>query len=927
MPNDERLREALLELKSLRDREARSLEETRSLLSCVEAYSAAPNPNEALLSIFRSLHGQLGSTPTLIAKRLEDRRSEVLASDDSGLIGTEFTAPVELYNRPRNVIDLPLLGPWEGALPIGDSTGMLSVPVQSDTVLLSFHPKPGGFGKAAMTLTERLAGLAMQALQNSRVAAEKDLLAAAIAGSSSGFSIADARSDERPLVYVNRAFERISGYLAEEVLGRNCRFLAADPAGSTERSRLRDATRHRRPGRFLLRNRRKSGELFWNELTLFPVADANGQVHSLVATQTDVSERVEAERERDHLRARMRQALEATEDAFLLLEADGRIAFANASVADLLPAPQLNWHAGTTFDDNWDDYVAHATNGAGQMTQQFTRADLDALTQVTTGVEIDLPDGRSALVRAARLDDGGTVMSATDVTEMKSAQRLLGQRLAAIEAATDGIAISDAAGALIYMNAAAARLMGLPNAELGLGQAWFAFYDQPATMDTRAPFEMVVTRDTDAGLVTHEINGSPLDNGGAVIIVRDVTDRLLIEAKAEDLRRDLVRLQGQDTIAQLTAGIAHDFNNLLAAINGSVTLMELEPEVPKELHGHLARIKAAGTQATRLVSRMLDIGVDENTQGAFDLTSALADVEALLRPGMPGQITLTLENNSPATALRGTATAFSQVVLNLALNGCDAIGKAPGEVRLSVSCGPVQDPADVKLGHVIPKSTYAVVEVADTGSGMDDATVERVFDPYFSTKGRQGTGLGLAMVARQVQSVGGAIGLRSKVGDGTTFTLYWPLARLIQNEADRAAGDATDLSGMTIIVVDDDRGVGEVVAQYLEANGAEVAVCADPRDALDAITDDPSAWSALVTDYDMPHMTGGELVEAVRDATPDLPILVVTALAKRLSDPRLEAAQISGILAKPLDLSQLCQALASARLDKAEGLDDAHITG
>ena len=123
---------------------------------------------------------------------------------------------------------------------------------------------------------------------------------------------------------------------------------------------------------------------------------------------------------------------------------------------------------------------------------------------------------------------------------------------------------------------------------------------------------------------------------------------------------------------------------------------------------------------------------------------------------------------------------------------------------------------------------------------------------------------------------------------------------------------------MTVLVVDDDINVAHVITKYLEANGAEVATCQDPRDALSAICEDPESWSALITDYDMPAMTGGELSARIRQVAPDLPIVVVTALARRLTDPRLVNGQVAAILSKPVDLDQLCRSLANHRPALAE---------
>ncbi|MEM6308167.1 MAG: hybrid sensor histidine kinase/response regulator, partial [Pseudomonadota bacterium] len=173
------------------------------------------------------------------------------------------------------------------------------------------------------------------------------------------------------------------------------------------------------------------------------------------------------------------------------------------------------------------------------------------------------------------------------------------------------------------------------------------------------------------------------------------------------------------------------------------------------------------------------------------------------------------------------------------------------------------------------------------------------------------TGLGLATAAMQVQSVGGAIALTSAPGQGTLFQIYWPLHRRGGTETNKPLAADHNLRDMMIIVIDDDPDVSSVIGSYLEACGAEVAICEDPRDGIEAVKEDPSAWSAVITDYDMPIMNGGAVVEQLRHISKDLPIFVVTALARRLSDPRIIDGQTQGIFSKPVELEALTQTLAT----------------
>lgn len=913
MAEDERLREALLELQLLREREAKSLNETRKLLECLEAYSSARTPGDALGSIFVSLRNKIGADLAVLGEIDGDGSFLISASDEARMIGKRLVPPFDLAARARDIIDLSVTGAWGGDLDISGYTGFECAPLHSDGrryALAVFKASPPAFARGSLSLVERLAGLALRALQGSKIATENKLLAAAIQGSSSGFAIADATRPERPLIYVNSAFEEISGYTAEEVLGENCRFLSAEPVDGAERSRLRAAVRDNAPGQFLLRNQRKDGSLFWNELTLFPVENEAGRIVNLVATQNDVSGRVEAAAERDKTRAQMARALTATEDAFLVLEPGHVVAFSNDATRDIFFAPNVDWSVGSTFGENWAAYLMASDDLPGRVTTLLAEPDLEALSQLPNGREIDLPDGHTVLIRASSFADGGMVLSATDVTPMKSAQRLLSQRLAAIEAAQDGIAVTDVAGRLTFLNRAASELLGFASPTAALGRTWYTRYDGQTQSANQEPFDMTLERQEKGKTRTHEVTGTVLDSGGTVIVFRDITDRLEYETREADLKQGLRQLQRQEATAQLTAGIAHDFNNLLSAINGSATLIGLEEQLTDSLKAHVNRISTAGTQAAKLVNRLLDIGANNDAQGTFDLRSAIADIPALVEPSLPQGVSLSMAAGERSYALSGDPGSLTQAIVNLVLNARDAIGSGDGQIALEVSSLSGRRIDGTHVGELLPAHRYVRIDVSDTGSGIDPGQLEAVFEPYFSTKGRHGTGLGLAMVSLQVQAIGGAVGIRSVKGTGTTVSVYWPIASPEEVGQAGPAAAGHHLGGQTIILVDDDEDVATVAAAYLEAQGAEVAVCIDPRDAVEAVEDAPEAWSAVVTDYDMPEMNGGDLAERVKRANPDIPVILVTALARRLSDPRVTNGTVDMVLAKPTDLNHLSSVLS-----------------
>ena len=908
MADDELLREALLELQFLREREARLLDASKSLVDCLEAYSTATSAGDALASIFTSFAQKIGASLSIVLSAEGPDRHRIVAASDPNIVDDLIHLPFDPYARARNVVFLPALGELPEFL--ADLGAMIAVPIRADLALLTFCHSGSSFQKTDIELVRRLSGLAAQALRDKELAAQNELLAATIAGSSSGFAISDALNPDHPLIYVNEAFEKLSGYSQDEVLGKNCRLLNAEAQDSSERLRLRQAVARNAPGTFVLRNRRKSGELFWNELTLFPVKDANGTVINLVATQTDVSERIEAAAARDQVRAWMDSALNATADAFLVLDTDKRVALANGAVNLLFPAPGINWEVGSTFDANWSTYINVCEEFGGKVSSLLSAADLNALVESSNALELSLPDGRSVLVRGSRLKDGGLVASATDVTAMKSAQDLLNQRLSAIEAASNGIAITDSAGCLIYLNSAASTLLGFPEPQSAIGEKWRSRYlNEDVYVDADGSVQMRIREQTSQQIQTHAITVTHLETGGTVIVIRDETERLDREEREDKLQQDLLRLQGQEALAHLTAGIAHDFNNLLSVITGSATLVDMNEATPDDTRAHIKRILAAGNQSSSLISRMLDLGADDQTQGTFAVSDVLSDLPNLVSAGLSNEQRFTLNSQDFGLTLRGSASTLSQILINLIFNARDAMPDG-GDICLDTKWVKGSPRSDLVVGELTSGSDYLVFSVSDTGTGIPPEIAAVMFDPYFTTKGTKGTGLGLATAALQLRMIGGAIGLKSALNEGTKISLYWPIPREAgKTTSNTTAAASIDLSDLNVMIVDDDADVSSVTSSYLEAHGAQVIQCLDPREALAALREAPDIWSALITDYDMPELNGGALVAEVRKHTTDLPIFVVTALAKRLNDPRLAEGKVRAVFSKPVDFAALSKAL------------------
>ena len=358
---------------------------------------------------------------------------------------------------------------------------------------------------------------------------------------------------------------------------------------------------------------------------------------------------------------------------------------------------------------------------------------------------------------------------------------------------------------------------------------------------------------------------------GAFQIVTDVTDRLAQEARLQEAEARLLQAQKMEALGQLTGGVAHDFNNLLTPIMGSLDALSrrgaLEPRERRLVAGALE----AADRARALVGRLLAFARRQPLQpGPVDLAALLDGMRGLLGSTLrPGQV---LELETPAALPRALADAnqLELVLLNLAVNARDAMPEG-GRLRLSLR----EESVAADHPHGLAPGPYLRLEVADTGTGMDEATLARATEPFFSTKDPgKGTGLGLSMAHGLALQLGGALGLRSAPGEGTTVTLWLRAADATPEAAPEAPAAAGALGGRALLV-DDDPLARATAAEMLRELGFEVTEAEGAAAAL-AQADPPDL---LVTDHRMPDLTGSELARRLRLRWPGLPVLVVSGFA------------------------------------------------
>jgi two-component system cell cycle sensor histidine kinase/response regulator CckA len=355
----------------------------------------------------------------------------------------------------------------------------------------------------------------------------------------------------------------------------------------------------------------------------------------------------------------------------------------------------------------------------------------------------------------------------------------------------------------------------------------------------------------------------------AIAFVTDITGRKRLEEQ-------LLHAQKMEAVGRLAGGVAHDFNNMLTIISGYDRMMldRLPPQDP--LRDYAEEVAKAADRAGALTAQLLAFSRRQVLQPrVFDVNELLNNAQKMLRRLIGEHIDLYLGVSSGASNIRADPGQVEQIVFNLAINARDAM---PDGGKLTIETGAVRLDESYSKTHMgVEPGDYIMIAVSDSGHGMDAETRRHIFEPFFTTKGQgKGTGLGLATVYGTVKQSGGDIWVYSEPGQGTTFKIYFPCAADTADPVTHASKPLARQGTETILLVEDEKAVRELVAEMLRQEGYAVLAAADPLEAIEIGGRHPGAIEMLLTDVVMPKMSGRQLAGRLLPLRPDIKVVYLS---------------------------------------------------
>lgn len=664
----------------------------------------------------------------------------------------------------------------------------------------------------------------------------------------------------------------------------------------------------------------RKGREIWIRTTKIPLLDVTGKIAGIVGSFEEIKEYEQTQEALIRSEKYFRALIENAVDIILIVDREGTITYASPSVERIIGYKPQEMVGKSAFDFICPDDLHRAY-------VDFAQAILTSEINISNSFRIRHKDGSERILEGIGknlLDNkaiAGFIMNVHDVTERDLVEKKLKQSeeyfRALIENAMDLILHLDQAGIIIYASPSVERFIGYKQEEM-VGKNVFTFvhpgdiqraYDEFGeaflTSEVRIFKNYRILHKSGSVRIFEGLGKNLIENNavaGFIMNIHDFTDEKRLEEQLRQAHRT-------EAIGTLASGIAHDFNNILTPILLGTEMVQLTIPEDSPLQNDLQTIIQAAHRARELVQQILTFSRQgEEERQPLKLVPLVKETLKLIRSSLPSTIEIKQRIVAVSDIVTATPAEIYQIIMNLCTNAAQSMKENSGllEIELSNITLPSTDLIAVKD---LKTGDYIHLSVRDNGHGMDKWTLEKIFNPFFTTKERKnGTGMGLSVVHGIIESLQGKITVESEVQQGTTFNVYLPCA---PNEIspNTKTQETAPRGSERILFIDDETAITKIYKNMLELLGYNVAIEHNAIAALSLLQKEPERFDLVITDQTMPMMTGIELAKKLLSLRPDLPIILCTGFSQETS--AVEAGQIGirEVLFKPVGRVALAQAI------------------
>ena len=730
--------------------------------------------------------------------------------------------------------------------------------------------------------------------------------------------------------YINQAAVKLFGWSLAELKGQKPDLLNADPLREEIQRELYETVARGETSITEVLNVRKDGSTFICEFEVSALFDERGEIYGYFGSQRDVTEKRRAEAAARESEEMLRAIFETSLDSIFIKNNELKYIRINRAMEELFDLPREELLGKTdweVFDKSAGINIKEIDKRvlAGEVIKYDSARQIRGKTLVFDSIKVPLRDSEGKII--------GLCGYARDITgrkKMEEALRASEEKFRLVfENLGEGVTRVSLNENIELCNRAAEIIFGVEKGKLlGRNITDFVSDEDLKTIRNqtkkrkaghRASYEIELIRP--GGEIRNLIvTSSPCYDSenkiiGAYSIFRDITENRRAERERKEFELQMQQTQKLESLAVLAGGVAHDYNNLLQGIvgNAGLALMDLPHYSP--VRDYIEGIRKSADHAAALTSQMLAFagrGIFEIT--SVDISAMIKQMDHLLRAVISKKSVLIFDLQEKIPFIEADTTQIRQIVMNLVTNATEAIGDNEGVIKISTG-GRLCDGdflRSIRSDTELPEGEYIYLQVADTGSGMNEETLRTVFDPFFSTK-FTGRGLGMAVVYGIMKRHNGAVKIETKIGSGTCITFYFPRitgspeispTASIQKAAGKFSG--------TALLVDDEEIVRTTSKKILERMGFKVLTAFDGKMGVEVFRDNAEIINLVILDYKMPRMNGEEAFHAIKKIRKDVKVILSSGYNEHDAMNNFGEMGIAGFIQKPYGYKILSDAIGRA---------------